>query len=109
MLGLFLRKLCGVLPTFIGITLLAFFLIRLVPGDPLEVMAGERQLDPAVHAAMMHNMGLDRPLLEQYGSYLGKLVQGDFGKSFVSREAVDRKSTRLNSSHSDRSRMPSSA
>jgi dipeptide transport system permease protein len=90
MLGLFVRKLCGVLPTFIGITLLAFFLIRLVPGDPLEVLAGERQLDPAVHAAMMHNMGLDRPLLEQYGDYLGRLVHGDLGQSFVSREPVSK-------------------
>lgn len=90
MLSLFVRKLLGVLPTFIGITLLAFFLIRLVPGDPIEVMAGERQLDPAVHAAMMHSMGLDKPLVEQYGDYLGRLVQGDFGKSFVSREAVSK-------------------
>jgi dipeptide transport system permease protein len=90
MLSLILRKLCGVVPTFIGITLLAFILIRLVPGDPIEVMAGERQLDPLVHAQMMQRMGLDKPLPEQYLNYLGKLVQGDFGQSFVSREPVSK-------------------
>ena len=83
-----LKKLLGVIPTFIGITLVAFFLIRLVPGDPIEVMVGERRLDPAVHAAMVKRMGLDRPLYEQYFDYVGKLVQGDFGQSLVSREPV---------------------
>jgi dipeptide transport system permease protein len=90
MVSLVLRKLLGVLPTFIGITLLAFFLIRLVPGDPLEVMAGERQLDPVVHAAMMQRMGLDRPLPEQYFNYVGRLLHGDLGQSFVSREPVSK-------------------
>ncbi len=90
MVGLILRKLAGVLPTFIGITLLAFFMIRLVPGDPIEVMAGERQLDPAVHAALVHSMGLDRPLVEQYGHYLAKLAHGDLGMSFVTREPVSK-------------------
>lgn len=88
MLLLVLKKILGVIPTFIGITLVAFFLIRLVPGDPIEVMMGERQLDPIVHAQMMQRMGLDLSLTEQYGVYLKKLVQGDFGISLVSRETV---------------------
>jgi dipeptide transport system permease protein len=83
-----LKKLLGVIPTFIGITLVAFFLIRLVPGDPIEVMVGERRLDPEVHAAMVKRMGLDRPLYEQYFDYVGKLLQGDLGQSLVSREPV---------------------
>ncbi len=83
-----LKKLLGLIPTFIGITLVAFFLIRLVPGDPVEVMAGERGLNPAMHAEIVKRMGLDRPLVEQYFNYLGKLVQGDFGQSLVSREPV---------------------
>ena len=82
------KKILSVIPTFIGITLVAFFLIRLVPGDPIEVMMGERQMDPAQHAEMMHRMGLDLPLAEQYWVYLQKLVQGDFGVSLVSREPV---------------------
>ena len=50
MLRFILTRVSLVIPTFIGITLLAFFLIRLVPGDPIETMAGERGIDPARHA-----------------------------------------------------------
>lgn len=88
MLVFFFKKLLSVIPTFFGITLVAFFLIRLVPGDPIEVMVGERRLDPIVHAEMVKRMGLDLPLYEQYAVYLGKLCQGDFGLSLVSREPV---------------------
>ena len=90
MLTFFFKKILSVIPTFIGITLVAFFLIRLVPGDPIEVMVGERRLDPEVHAQMVKRMGLDLPLYEQYGVYLGKLFQGDFGLSLVSREPVSK-------------------
>ncbi len=83
-----LRKLALLLPTFIGITLVAFFLIRLVPGDPIEVMVGERRLDPEAHARLVHQMGLDRPLLVQYGSYVKQTLTGDLGTSIVSREPV---------------------
>jgi dipeptide transport system permease protein len=88
MLGYALRKLAALVPTFIGITLVAFFLIRLVPGDPVEVMVGERRLDPAVHAQIMQRLGLDQPLAVQYLRYLGQLLQGDLGTSLVSREPV---------------------
>ena len=83
-----LKRLALLLPTFIGITLVAFFLIRLVPGDPIEVMVGERRLDPAAHARLVQQMGLDRPLLVQYGSYLKQTLSGDLGTSIVSREPV---------------------
>ncbi len=88
MLVFLFKKLINVIPTFIGITFVAFFLIRLVPGDPIEVMVGERRLDPIVHAQMVKRMGLDLPLYEQYGVYLNKLCHGDFGLSLVSREPV---------------------
>ena len=83
-----LKRLALLLPTFIGITLVAFFLIRLVPGDPIEVMVGERRLDPEAHARLVHQMGLDRPLWVQYGSYLKQTLSGDLGTSIVSREPV---------------------
>ncbi|HXS29894.1 MAG TPA: peptide ABC transporter permease, partial [Steroidobacteraceae bacterium] len=60
-----LTRLALVVPTFLGMTLLAFFLIRLVPGDPIETLAGERGIDPARHAALMKDYGLDRPLMVQ--------------------------------------------
>ncbi len=88
MLSFILRKLLTVIPTFVGITLVAFTLIRLVPGDPIEVMVGERRLDPEMHAALMHQMGLDQPLYQQYFKYISGLVQGDLGTSLVTREPV---------------------
>jgi dipeptide transport system permease protein len=77
-----------VIPTFIGITLVAFFLIRLVPGDPIEAMAGERGIDPARHEQLRRDFGLDQPLLVQYGRYVSRVLQGDLGRSMVTRETV---------------------
>ena len=83
-----LTRLGLVVPTFIGMTLLAFFLIRLVPGDPIETLAGERGIDPARHAALMKDYGMDRPLMVQYGLYLGRVLQGDLGKSMITQAPV---------------------
>jgi dipeptide transport system permease protein len=88
MFAFILRRLALVVPTFLGITLLAFSLIHLIPGDPVQVMAGERRLDPAFYKEVMQRLGLDRPLYEQYGAYLWKALHLDLGESFVTHEAV---------------------
>jgi dipeptide transport system permease protein len=80
-----LTRLSLVIPTFLGMTLLVFFLIRLVPGDPIETLAGERGIDPVRHAALLKEYGLDRPILVQYGIYIGRVLHGDLGKSIVTR------------------------
>src|SRR5689334_13479662 len=85
-----LTRLSLVIPTFFGMTLLAFFLIRLVPGDPIETMAGERGIDAARHAQLVHEYGFDKPILVQYGIYIGKVLQGDLGKSIITHEPVIR-------------------
>ena len=90
MLTFFLKRLATLIPTVIGITLVAFGLIRLIPGDPIEVMMGERRLDPEAHAALVHRMGLDQPLPVQYWDYITKLAHGDLGQSLVSREPVSK-------------------
>jgi len=90
MLNFLARKLLALVPTLLGITLLAFGLIRLIPGDPIEVMMGERRLDPEAHAALVQRLGLDQPLHLQYFDYLAKLARGDLGESMVSREPVAR-------------------
>src|SRR4051794_32603182 len=88
MFRFFLTRVSLVVPTFLGITLVAFFLIRLVPGDPIETMAGERGIDPARHEALRHELGFDRPILVQYGLYLGRLLHGDLGNSVITQERV---------------------
>ena len=87
-LSLLLKKLATLLPTLLGVTLVAFALIRLIPGDPIEIMVGERRLDPAAHAALMKQLGLDQPLPVQYLRYVQQLLQGDLGNSLVTREPV---------------------
>ncbi|MXN65448.1 ABC transporter permease subunit [Stappia sp. GBMRC 2046] len=76
------------IPTFLGVTLVAFSFIRLLPGDPLDLLAGERGIDPARKAELLHQMGFDRPLWHQYLMYLGDILQGDLGTSFVSKKPV---------------------
>ena len=88
MLKLLLKKLATLIPTLLGVTVVAFALIRLIPGDPIEIMVGERRLDPAAHAALMQQLGLDQPLHVQYLRYVGGLLQGDLGQSLVTREPV---------------------
>ncbi len=83
-----LTRIALVIPTFIGITLLAFAMIRLVPGDPIELLVGERGLDPARHAALRAELGLDKPLLEQYAIYMSGVLRGDLGKSIVTKQPV---------------------
>ncbi|REG83697.1 ABC transporter permease subunit [Marinomonas pollencensis] len=82
------RRLSLVIPTFIGITLLTFTLIHMIPGDPIEVMAGERGVSPERHAELSAQLGLDKPLYEQYFHYVVGIAQGDLGQSLVTREPV---------------------
>jgi dipeptide transport system permease protein len=88
MLRFALTRIGMAIPTFIGITMLAFFLIRLVPGDPIETMAGERGIDPVRHEQLRRELGFDQPLLVQYGSYVARVLHGDLGRSMITREAV---------------------
>jgi len=88
MLRFVLTRVTLLVPTFIGITLLTFLLVHLIPGDPIEVMAGERGIDPARHEQLRHEYGFDRPLLVQYGIYITRVLQGDLGISAVTHAPV---------------------
>ncbi|ARS53241.1 ABC transporter permease subunit [Kushneria konosiri] len=88
MLSFVFRKLLMLIPTLIGITLVTFTLVHLIPGDPVAIMAGERGISPERHAQVMAELGLDRPLWEQYLSFLGNLAQGDLGHSLISSNPV---------------------
>jgi dipeptide transport system permease protein len=88
LLRFLLTRISLIIPTFIGMTLLAFFLVRLVPGDPIETMAGERGIDEARHAALVKEYGFDKPILVQYGIYIGRVLHGDLGKSIITQAPV---------------------
>ena len=88
MLRFILTRLGLVIPTFLGIIFLTFILIRLVPGDPVEVRVGERGISPERHAELLHEMGLDRPLYVQFFDYVGGVLKGDLGISVVTHRPV---------------------
>ncbi|HLK09851.1 MAG TPA: ABC transporter permease [Candidatus Binatia bacterium] len=79
---LVLRRLALLPPTLLGATLLVFAFLRLVPGDPAEVMLGESAA-PADVAALRHDLGLDLPLPAQLGRFLVHLARGDLGESLA--------------------------
>lgn len=88
MLRFILTRVSLVIPTFLGITFLTFILIRLVPGDPIEVRVGERGIAPERLAALRHELGLDQPLWQQFLDYVGNVLSGDFGLSLVTHNSV---------------------
>lgn len=70
MLQFILRRLGLVIPTFIGITLLTFAFVHMIPGDPVMIMAGERGISPERHAQLLAELGLDKPMWQQYLHYI---------------------------------------
>jgi peptide/nickel transport system permease protein len=88
------RRLLLTIPVLLGVATLVFALIHLVPGDPAQSMLGEGASHEEV-VELRHRLGLDRPLLTQYGSFLTGLLRGDLGSSFrygtpVTQEIRDR-------------------
>ncbi|GAC1419994.1 MAG: ABC transporter permease subunit [Burkholderiaceae bacterium] len=83
-----LRRVGAVIPTFLGITLLLFSLIHMIPGNAVEAMSGERGMDPQRYARLLHEFGLDRPLYVQYFDYLGDVLRGRLGASITTHEPV---------------------
>ena len=88
MIKFVLGKLAYLIPTFIGITIVAFGFVRVLPGDPVLLMAGERGITPERYKELLAQLGFDRPLWQQYLDFLGKLMHGDFGHSLVTHKPV---------------------
>ncbi|MEU4083858.1 ABC transporter permease [Streptomyces aureus] len=76
-----IRRLLQMIPVFIGATLLIFLMVN-VMGDPIAGLCGERKCDPATAAQLRSEFGLDKPLWQQYLTYLGHIFTGDFGTAF---------------------------
>ncbi|MET8801772.1 ABC transporter permease [Streptomyces sp. NPDC004546] len=75
------RRLLQMIPVFIGSTLLIFLMVN-VMGDPIAGLCGERACDPATAAQLKREFGLDKPLWQQYLTYMGNVFTGDFGTAF---------------------------
>jgi peptide/nickel transport system permease protein len=82
-IGRFLPRLLGALIVVWGAATLAFLVLHLVPGDPVDIMLGvQSQVSPEIRAQIRDELGLNQPILQQYFGYLGKVVVGDFGMSY---------------------------
>jgi dipeptide transport system permease protein len=88
MLRYLLRRIALVIPTFIGISILSFSFIRLLPGDPVDVLAGERSMSAERRAFLLHQFGLDRPIWDQYFDYLWRVLHGDLGTSITNAHSI---------------------
>jgi peptide/nickel transport system permease protein len=82
-----LRRLAQLLPVALGVTMVTFLLVHLLPGDPAATVLGNRGT-PQLIAQLHHQWGLDRSLPEQYWLFLGRLAHGDLGDSFLYRVPV---------------------
>jgi peptide/nickel transport system permease protein len=82
-----IKKLSNLATVIFGVLLLTFLLIHLVPGDPVEVMLGE-SASTADRAQLRADLGLDQPLIQQFGSYLTKLSHGDFSRSIHTKTPI---------------------
>jgi dipeptide transport system permease protein len=88
MIKYLLKRAALTLPTFFALMFVTFTMIRLVPGDPIEVRRGERGISPERLAELRHDMGLDQPVWKQFLDYVWSLLHGDFGTSIVSKTPI---------------------
>ena len=76
-----------VIPTLLGIATVVFIIVRLAPGNPAEILMGD-YATPEALALLQQKMGLDQPVIYQYGIFIWSLLQGDFGRSFATNRLV---------------------
>ena len=84
------QKFLHSIPTLVAITLISFFFLRLIPGDPVQQLLGERGASDEAVQEMRATLGLDRPLWKQYVFFLKSLSHGDMGRSLITGERIQK-------------------
>ena len=87
MAGYLLRRLVQAALILLGVSLITFFLLYVLPADPVRQIAG-RSATPQTVANIRAQLGLDQPFIVQYGRYLAGLLQGDHGRSYLQKTDV---------------------
>src|SRR3954454_13342865 len=87
MVGYILRRIASTVPVMLIVAALVFLMLRLTPGDPAAIIAGDNANADQI-AAIRTRLGLDAPLLLQFVQWLGNLLRGDFGESFYFKKTV---------------------
>lgn len=86
-----LKRLMLAVPTLIGVSMIVFFMLRVLPGDLVQQIAGENQVTPEFRAQVNKELGLDKPVYEQYFYWLGDTVRLDFGRSLRDRSPINQR------------------
>ena len=87
MLKYIAKRLLMLIPVLIGVSIITFSLIHLIPGDPARSMLGEKATEEQL-SALRQELGLNDPYIVQYGRFLGDILQGDLGQSIQSKESI---------------------
>jgi len=87
MIGYILKRLLQLIPVILGVTIIAFSLIHIAPGDPARTMLGQHATQKEINE-IRDKYGLDEPIIVQYGIWLSGVLRGDFGRSIITNELV---------------------
>jgi peptide/nickel transport system permease protein len=87
MLAYIIRRILILVPTLLGVSVIVFLMLHITPGDPAELLLGERATEASLEA-MREHLGLNKPLYVQYGLFLERLLQGDLGETIWTRQQV---------------------
>lgn len=87
MVSYIIRRLLSLIPTLLGVSIIVFLFLRMIPGDPALALAGEHATEANVQR-IREEFGLNKPLHEQYFTYMGKVLRGDLGTSVLSRRPI---------------------
>jgi len=89
MIRFILHRVLSLIPTIFGVSVLVFLMIHLIPGDPAEMMLGERANEKTLKI-LREQLGLDEPLYVQYGRFMSRLLKGDLGRGLRTNEKITR-------------------
>lgn len=80
--GKLIERVLQLLPVLLGVSVIVFAMMALIPGDPVQIMIGDQSVTPAQEAELRRGLGLDRPMVERFLIFLGNALQLDFGQSY---------------------------
>ncbi|MCZ2808907.1 MAG: ABC transporter permease [Candidatus Bathyarchaeota archaeon] len=83
-----IKRILQIIPILVGVIIINFTILHLAPGDPAHVMGGERDVPPEYYVALREKMGLDKPIWQQLLIYMGNVLKGDLGYSWINRRPV---------------------
>ena len=96
MTGYIFKRLISAIPVLLGISVIVFLIMAMIPGDPATAILGSYATPENVEK-LNRDLGLDKPLLQRYVIWLGNILQGDFGRSFaLNRDVLDEVLERFN-------------